>query len=142
MANALAEKAAAVRKTTNRLKDATIGGLTDQLHDIREKKRALDAQVTAAEAEYKAVEEQLMELLDAQSTDKGSGKKASVSITSSVVAQVDDWDALYKYVKRTGYFHLFQRRVSDPACRELFEQKGSIPGVSPFTRKKLNLRSN
>lgn len=142
MTASITEKSAVVRKTTNRLKGATIGELIDQLHDIRESKRALDAQVKTVEAKYAEVETQLMDLLEAQDTDRGSGKKASVSVTSSVVAQVEDWDALYKYVKRTGYFHLFQRRVSDPACRELFEKKGSIPGVVPFTRKKLNLRSN
>lgn len=118
-----------------------IGPTIDKLHALREKKRALEAEVKKIEGEYAGLEEQLMEKLSADGLDKATGKAASVSITSNVVGNVVDWDALNKYIKRTGYFHLYQRRVSDPACRELFETKGSIPGVEPFTKKRLNLRS-
>lgn len=119
----------------------TIGGLTDRLVDLRESKRALEEQIAAIEAEYKALEEQLMEKLDSEGTDKGAGKKGSCSISSSIVAQVDDWDAFYAFIGKNKYYHLLQRRPADAACRELFESKGSIPGVTPFSKRRLNLRS-
>lgn len=119
----------------------TIGGLTDQLLTLREEKRGLQDKIDALEQEAKILEEQLMEKLDKEGTDKGSGKLGTCSISSSIVANVVDWDALNAYIKKTGYFHLYQRRVSDPAARELFESKGKIPGVEPFTKRKLNLRS-
>jgi hypothetical protein len=40
-----------------------------------------------------------------------------------------------------GYFHLLQKRVSEPAYRELLEKGKKVPGVQPFTARKLNLRS-
>jgi len=119
----------------------TIGGMTDALVALREEKRELQAQIDEVEAKYKALEEQLIEKLDAEGTDKGAGKAGSVSISSTVVANVDDWDAFYAYIKKNNYFHLLQRRPADAACRELFEQKGSIPGVTPFSKRRLNLRS-
>lgn len=119
----------------------TIGGLTDQLITLREQKRALEEQVKAVEMEIEALSEQLMQKLDAEGTDKGAGKLGSCSISTSIVPNVDDWDAFYAYIHKNKYYHLLQRRTSDAACRELFEQKGSIPGVTPFSKRRLNLRS-
>ena len=137
-----AKKAARVAAVTDLLPGvATIGGMTDKLVVLRDKKREHEAEITKIEAEFNQISEDLIKRLDAEGTDKGAGKRGSVSITSSVVGNVLDWDALFAYVKKTGYFHLFQRRLSDPAVRELFESKGKVPGVEPFTKRRLNVRS-
>lgn len=117
-----------------------IGALVDEMFALREAKRALEAQVAGIEKDYAALEEQLMSKLDAEGTDKAAGKKATVSITSTVVGNVTDWDAFGAYIIKNKYLHLLQRRVSDPAARELFELKGKIPGCEPFTKRRLNLR--
>jgi hypothetical protein len=139
MARAAVKDAATAKAVKLRLV-GTIGGMTDEMFDLREKKRALEAQIAEIEEQYKAIEEKLMERLEAEGTDKGAGKKASCSITSSVVANVTDWDEFGAFILKHKYLHLLQRRVSDPAVRELFETKGKVPGVEPFTKKKLNLR--
>lgn len=136
-----AEKAATTQRVKNKLTGASIGELIDQLDEIRERKRGKEEELKTIEAQYAATEQQVLEHLTNEKLDQAGGSKATASISRVTVAQVEDWDALFKYVKRTGYFHLFQRRLSDPACRELFESKGSIPGVTPFTKTKLNLRS-
>ena len=136
-----AQKAAKIAVVTATLKgEATIGSMTDKLITLRDKKREHEAEITKIEAEYKEVEERLFEKLDAEGTDKGNGKKGSVSISSSTVGNVTDWDALNAYIKKTGYFHLYQRRLSDPAVRELLDSKGKVPGVEPFTKRRLNVR--
>jgi len=135
-----AKTAAAVAGVQARL-TGTIGSLSDSLWQLREEKRALDEQVAIIEGKIAAMSEQLMQKLDSEGTEKGAGKHCTVSITSNVVGNVTDWDALNAYIKKTGYFHLYQRRLSDPAIRELFETKGSVPGVEPFTKRKLNIRS-
>lgn len=136
-----AQKAAKIAVVTATLKgEATIGGMTDKLITLRDKKREHEAEITKIEAEYKEVEERLFEKLDAEGTDKGNGKKGSVSISTSTVGNVTDWDALNAYIKKTGYFHLYQRRLSDPAVRDLFDSKGKVPGVEPFTKRRLNVR--
>ena len=75
--------------------------------------------------------------------DKATGKKATASISNVTVANVEDWDKFHAFVKKTGYFHLLQRRVSDPGFRELLEQKGAAAmakvGVVPFVKQNLNL---
>lgn len=118
----------------------TLGGLIDAMFVLREQKRELDAQAKKLEEQYALLEGDLLAKLDAEGTDKAAGKKATVSVTSAVVGNVTDWDAFGAYVLKNKYLHLFQRRLSDPAVRELFEMKGKIPGCEPFTKRRVNLR--
>lgn len=137
-----AKKAAKVQAVVDvLLGNATIGGMTDKLVTLRDQKRELEAQITKIEAEFEETSRMLLEKLDAEGTDKGAGKKGSVSVSSSVVANVVDWDKFNAYVKRSGYFHLYQRRVADASYRELLETKGAVPGIEPFTKRRLNVRS-
>lgn len=118
-----------------------IGPTIDKLNALRESKRGLEAQIKDIEAKYSVLETELLEKLEAEGTDKGAGKTASVSVSTSVVGNVTDWAAFEAYVIKTKYTHLFQRRLSDAAVRELFDQGKKVPGVEPFTKKRLNLRA-
>jgi hypothetical protein len=119
----------------------SIGDNIDRMWALRERKRELEAKVKEIEGEISGVEEVLMKQLDDQGVTASRGSKATASISTSVVATIADWDALCKYIKRSGHFQLFQRRISDPAFRELAEQKGAVPGLDSFVKKKLNLKS-
>ena len=119
----------------------TVGKAIDTLWGLREKKRLKEAEIKLIEADIAAAESMVFERLDAEETDSGKGKSASVSLTSSTNFNITDFDLFAKYVGKTKYFHLFQRRVSEVAAREIFEQKGVLPGLTPFTKRKINLRS-
>ena len=120
---------------------ATPGAMIDSMWELREKKRALEASVKDVESQIADLEAKLMEDMQANGVDKMTGKHASVSITSTVVANVEDWDAFWAYIHKMKYGHLLQRRVSDPAYRELLDLGKKIPGTQPFTKKRLNLRA-
>jgi hypothetical protein len=108
---------------------------------MREKKRALTVELEKIEEEIRALEAVVIERLDQEGVEKATGRTASVSVSENIVANITDFDALCAFVKKTGYFHLFQRRVTDTACRELWEQKKAIPGLEPFTKRRLNIRT-
>lgn len=129
-----------VAKVTHRIK-GNIGTTIDDLWALREKKRLAEETVKDIEIQIAAATEVLFDTLDQQGLDKATGSKASVSISTAVSAQVEDWDALNAYVKKTGHFHLYQKRLSDVAYRELLEQGKKVPGVQPFSKRKLNLRT-
>lgn len=122
-------------------KPATLGAVIDQLWAAREEKRKLEVQVKEIEHRILEIETQLMERMGAEGMDKATGKKASISITSSTVADVKDWDLLWPFIAKNKYWHLIQKRVSDPGIRELWESGKKVPGVLPFTKKRLNLRT-
>jgi hypothetical protein len=55
---------------------------------------------------------------------------------------VSMWDDLVAYVKSTGNFQVFQRRVTAEAIREIEREDGTIPpGVMPYTETKFVVRS-
>lgn len=119
----------------------TIGSSIDALHDLRETKRVLEKQLHDVETRISTLETELIENMDKEGVVKSTGTAATASIITSVWPSVEDWDAFYAYIHRLRYYHLLERRPSVTGCRELFETKGKIPGVVPFTKRKLNLRS-
>ena len=119
----------------------TPGAMIDSMWELREKKRKLEASIKDLEGQMADVESQLMERMESDGVDKMTGKAASVSISTSTVANVEDWDAFLAWIYKTKNGHLLQRRVSDPAWREMVEIKGVVPGTQPFTKKRLNLRA-
>lgn len=122
-------------------KEVSLGSLIDGLNGVREERRLLAEQDKKLKAEYDELEAKIVERLSKEGLDKASGRLATVSVSSVVVATISDFDALCKYVKRTGNFQLFQRRISDPAFRELMTLKGVVPGLEPFEKQNLNLRT-
>lgn len=120
---------------------STIGDKIDLLHSMREEKRCFEESIKLINEKVEALELELITQMDAQGIVASGGKTATVSITKSVKPSIDDWESFYKYIKKTGFFHLLERRPSVTGCRELLETKGKIPGVVPFTQRKLNLRN-
>lgn len=127
--------------TTTAKRPATLGSLADRIWASREEKRKLEAEVKTVNEKIAELEEELLARMDAENTDKAAGSKASISITKSIVADVQDWDLFWPYVAKNKLFHLVQRRVSDPAYRELLDMGKKVPGVQPFPKRKLNVRS-
>lgn len=115
-----------------------IGAKIDLRQKLKAEKEEAAKVVDAIEAHIVSVETALLAQLDKEETTNGGGKLATVSVTESVVPNVQDWDSFYKYIARMKYYHLLERRPSVTGCRELFETKGAIPGVMPFTKRKLN----
>ena len=119
----------------------TLGATIDKMWKLREEKRENAAVLKKIDDEIALLTTEMFELLDAQDTRKAEGKQASVSISEVTVGNVEDWDTFWPYVAKHKYWHLVQRRVSDPGLRELWEMKKKTPGVVPFTKRTLNLRS-
>jgi hypothetical protein len=119
----------------------TLGTLIDGIWALRETKRKLQAEIEKIEAEVSQAEELLLERMDAEHVDKSTGKHASVSISTNIVPVTKDWDAFIGYVIKSKQGHLVERRPATLACRELWEKKGSIPGLEPFTKRKANIRT-
>ena len=118
----------------------SIGAKIDALFALREKKRKHEEAIKELEHSMGALQQELIEQMSAENISASRGRKASVSLTTSVVPNVEDWDDFYKFIRRKDWFHLLERRPSVTGCRELFERRGLIPGVVPFTKTTLNLR--
>lgn len=119
------------------------GALIDKLAKARLAKAANAAIAKKLDAEYKAIEVQIVETLEAQGITGAKGKLGTVSITESVVPDVEDWDKLYALIKKKGWFHLLNRAPNAASFREVFEREGEgfllKHGVKAFNKKTLSL---
>lgn len=119
----------------------SLGALIDQMWAVREEKRKLEASVKELDDKLAELDASLQQRLAEDGLDKAAGAKASVSVTTSVIADVQDWDEFWKFILKHKFTHLLQRRVSDPAYRELLDAGKKVPGVQPFPKKRINLRT-
>ena len=133
--------ATASKTATKTTKPLPLGTQIDEFWELREKKRKIEATLKDIDGQLATAESELMERMQAEGTEKATGAKGSISITSSIKADVLDWDAFYAYIGKNKFWHLLQKRVSDPAYRELLDHGKKVPGVQPFNAKRLNLRS-
>ena len=109
----------------------TMGACADLLYETREARLAAQKVVDELAKTEAAVREHIINNLPKSDTG-ASGKKARISVVTKQVPQVKDWDKFYAHVKKTGQFELMQRRVSDGAVRERWDNGKQVPGVEPF----------
>ena len=128
-------------KETKRLAALTLGAAIDEMWQLREDKRTANKVLDEIDTNIKLMEAAMFAKLDAQDTTKSAGKRASVSVSETVVGNVENWDLFWPYIAKNKFWHLVQKRISDPGIRELWALKKKTPGVVPFTKRTLNLRS-
>lgn len=129
------------KAVTVEVRPATTGAIIDNIWAMREEKRRLEVEVKEVEARIKTAQDQLMDRMQTEGIEKATGTKASVSLNSTVVADVQDWDAFWPYIAKNKFWHLVQKRVSDPAYRELLDLGKKVPGVQPFTKHTVLVRT-
>lgn len=131
-------------KTSVPTKPQTLGELIDSMWALREKRLTAEAAVDTIKAEISAIEAQIDERMEAEGMTKATGTKATVSFSYTTIADVqgdEGWTKLYAYIAKNKYWHLLHRRVTDAAYKELLEAGKKVPGVEPFTKKRINLRT-
>lgn len=118
----------------------TIGETIDEIFAMRELKRAAAAEEKKHGEAIALLEIELLALLDAQKTDAGRGKFASVTISEVSTGNVLDWEEVWPWMSRTKQWQLVQKRISDPSYRELRKMGKVIPGIQDFTKRNVNVR--
>lgn len=111
----------------------------DRLLELDNKLAKLAQQESAIMAEYKQIEDLLLEHLPKNQLEGATGVRGRVEVKKSTVPNVYDWDALWKFIIRTKSFELVQKRAGVEACRERWADKKVIPGVEPYTKLSIKV---
>lgn len=124
----------------------SLGQEIDKLDKLRADRQAVQKKLDAAKKSENEQKQKVIELLKGQRLDQGSGQAITASIQKKEVTQAEDWQKIENYAKRNNCLHIFQRRLSELAIRELMQQRNGkpIPGtktveiedLSVTTRKK------
>lgn len=120
----------------------TVGSLIDAMHNIRNQKRELAAKEKVLNAEYEALELKLLETMDQEGLTKSTGRFSTASV--NVVKQFNfitegGFEAFFAYAAKIKRPDLVQRRLSAPAVRELWQLKGTVPGLTPYDKRVIGL---
>jgi len=118
----------------------TLGACVDRLYELKHEIAEMNKQVAALKSERYELKERLIAELPASEAMGIAGKAASATIVIKPKPTVGDWEKFYAYIKRRNAFHLLQRRVSEPAIRELWEDNKAVPGVEVFQDKDVSLK--
>ena len=99
----------------------------------------LSKQVNELKKRKTLLEEDLIEQMSNINMTKVAGGGLKAAISETVVPAVDDWEAVFNYIKENEAFYLLQKRISVTAYRELLITGESVPGAAPFTQVKVNV---
>ena len=116
-----------------------LGACADKLFELRNKRLAEQKKVDEIAAEESALKNHIIENLPKSEASGVAGKLARVTVVTKQVPQVKDWDAFYKYVKKTGSFDLMQKRLTDAAIKERWEAGKEVPGVGHFNAVSVSI---
>jgi len=112
-----------------------------QLRDVLSELKDHNDQIKILTEKRRELELSIMDDLNTSGLTLARTEFGTVSLTSEQVASVEDWNKFEEYIYDHRALYLLQRRASNPAYREEINQRGSIPGVSSFTKQKLSLRN-
>lgn len=110
----------------------TMGACADRLYELRLKRLEEQKKVKLLEDEEKALKNYIIQNLPKSEASGVAGRLARVTVVTKEVPQIEDWEAFYKYVKKTNNFDLMQRRLADDAIKERWAAGKEIPGVNHF----------
>jgi hypothetical protein len=116
----------------------SMGACADLLFDMKQERLAAEKYAEALKANETALSNHIIDNLP--KGDQGAvGRHHKVVVRTEQIPQVEDWEATYKYIKRTGAFDLLQRRLNTRAVLDRLEDGKAVPGTKMFTAVKLSL---
>ncbi len=113
--------------------------LIDEMFEVREKKRGLEAEIKQLKADLGGLEERFKQACKEAGTDYARGTLASASVTKQLVPTVVDWDLVYEYIKKEDAMYLLHRRVSVAAWKELMDAGIDLPGIEAYEVEGVSL---
>lgn len=108
--------------------------------EIRDQIELIQEDLKKLTEEKDALDASIMERMEEQGITRTGNDFANVSISTTEFANVEDWDALYSFVKEHDAFHLLQRRVASKAALEYKVAGEELPGITFAEKTTLNFR--
>lgn len=122
------------------IQEMTPGEIIAELDQIREERKRIAQRDKELVELWRVLEGKLIELGDKLGMKRMSSDSHTATITQEVLPTLEDFDALWEYIKENDAPHLLQRRVSAGAYRELQDAGVDIPGITPYVQRKISLR--
>lgn len=123
----------------------TIETLSDLIQSLSVLKRQEDeAELVLKEmkAKIRSKELELIAAMDSEGIKESKNHQAKVAIQEATYPQVESWDSFGDFILNNRWLHLLERRPAVLAYRELLTLGKVVPGVLPFTKRKLYFKES
>lgn len=117
-----------------------LSSLIDSLSALKRSKKELEQQVKDVEKGISEVELQIIQAMDGEGLIETKSAVAKVGISESIYPHVEQWELFQDFILENRFLHLLERRPAVLAYRELISLGRPVPGVLPFTKRKLNFK--
>lgn len=118
----------------------TLSTLIDSLSELKASKKSLEGQLKDVEKGIAGVEGDIIKAMDAEGILESKNHVGKVTVSESVYPHVEQWDQFAEFILENRYLHLLERRPAVLAYRELLLLGKPVPGVLPFTKRKLTYK--
>jgi len=123
----------------------TVDSVIKKYMRLREKKAAVEATVKAEIDQIKAnmtkLEAFLKAKLDADGLTSFKTEYGTAFLTTTDFANVEDWDAVLRFIREEEAFDMLEKRISKTAVRGYIEATKEVPpGVKYGTKLDINIR--
>lgn len=117
----------------------SLGLCTDLFAEVRDLRLAMQKVVDEVKARESEIRDHLIETIP-KSDDTGvAGKKYRAQIVTKKRPAPGDWAKIHAYVQETGRFDLLQKRLSDKAVTDMWEEGQEVPGVDVFNAVEVSI---
>lgn len=120
----------------------TLSTLIDSLSSLRASKKLAQRELDSIAGQIETLEGEIMKAMDSEGLLESKSAVGKVTLSESVYPRVEDWDQFYQFIYDNRYFHLLEKRPTALAYRELLSLGKSVPGVLPFTMRKLSFKES
>jgi hypothetical protein len=120
--------------------DNTLHDLITQLGELRALKKHFEFEASEMGKAIEIKEREIMDVMDAHEVTESASAAGKVTLGEAVYPQVKDWDAFHHWILENNYMHFLERRAAVLAYREALGQGIAVPGVLPFTKRKITFR--
>lgn len=117
----------------------TLGECADAIYTLRQERLALEKQAETVKKKESLVREHIIAHLPKSEATGVAGKIACVTVVGKVIPQAQDWAKIHAYIKKHNAFDLLQRRLSDGAVQERWDNDKEIPGIISFNTVTLSV---
>lgn len=121
-------------------------GTADRIVEIQAKIDAIEAKAAAQTKDLKQEVKDLTELLqaamDSAEMKALKGKHSEAKLERRLRVGIGDYETFEKFCIRKKALHLFERRISTTAYREMKESLGGkpVPGLSEYLQPKVTVK--
>ncbi len=111
----------------------------DKLHTLRQARLAADKESRKLKKQEDDVNAFIIAEMREKAITEAHGELLVVELDVKEKGSVEDWDALWSYIRENDAFELLHKRLTDSAVKERWDAGEEVPGVEKVDVYKLIL---